>query len=121
MPRRKTAEQRIEERCVLREEQQRARLLPGRRKFAQRSGNGAGTLGKLTPGPAVDTAAVVEEGKGAIVRPGASALLQPMRDGRFVHAGVGYPHAGEARHRPPVKAPARLSTQAAACLERPDL
>ena len=64
-------------------------------------GYGAGALGELTPGPGGDTAAVLEEREGAVVRARVSMLLQPMRDRRALRARIRRAEAGQIRHRTP--------------------
>ena len=114
----KTTEQRVKERCVLRQEQQRALLLPGSRKLAQYRRHGARTGVEPTPGPAVDGAVICNEGEGAVVRPGAGMTLQPMRKRGAVHAGVWFARPSQVRHHPSLKFHEYLPPQAAAFIEQ---
>ena len=103
----KAAEQRVEKRCVLWQQQQRARLIVAGREFTEGGGDSAGAVGELTPGLGGDTAAVLEERECAVVRAGVSMLLQSMRDRRALRARIRHAEAGQIRHRAP-QAPGKI-------------
>jgi hypothetical protein len=76
----KTAEQRVEKRRVVGQQQQRARLLPRAREVRQNSGHGARTCGNLGPGAGLGSAPVLDEWEGAAISERVGVVLQTVCD-----------------------------------------
>ena len=76
----KTAEQRVEKRRVVGQQQQRTRLLPRAREVRQNSGHGARTCGKLGPGAGLGATPVLDEREGAAIRERVGLVLQTVCD-----------------------------------------